>query len=166
MVPWKCWLLRTSHADWDAERVLRTDWTLTEVEATFRELKSSLGLRPIYQSLDRRVSAHLFIAVLAYHALHLIRTRLRAQGIRLSWQSIREELRGWTRVTTTVRTTDGTLITNRQDARPRPEAARIAKAAGLQPRLYRRRMRTGKPETSHNVVPCGAEAEDGQPDSK
>ena len=35
-----------------------------------------------------------------------------------------------------------------------------------QPRLYRRRMRTGKAETSQKVVPSGAEAEDGQPDSK
>ena len=160
------YMLRTSHTDWNAERVLRTYWTLTEVEATFRELKQSLGLRPIHHSLDRRVSAHLFIAVLAYHGVHLIRTRLRAQGIRLSWQSIREELRDWTRVTTTVRTTDGTLITNRQDVRPTPEAARIAKAAGLQPRLYRRRMRTGEPETSQSVVPSGAEAKGGQPGPK
>ena len=136
---------------------------------TLDQLRAALDATPagpIHLSLDRRVPAHLFIAVLAYHAVHLIRARLRAQGIRLRWQSIREELRDWTRVTTTVRTTDGTLITNRQHVRPTPEAARIAKAAGLQPRLYRRRMRTGNPETSQSVVPCGAEAEDGQPDSK
>ena len=54
----------------------------------------------------------------------------------------------------------------RQDVRPTPEAARIAKAAGLQPRLHRRRMRTGKPETSHGVVPSDAEAEDVPPVSK
>ncbi len=157
------YMLRTSHADWDVERVLRTYWTLTAVEATFRELKSSLGLRPLYHRLNARVSAHMLISVLAYHAVHLIRTRLREQGIRLSWQSIREELRDWTRVTTTVRATDGAQITNRQDVRPTPEAARIARAAGLQPRLYRRRMRAGKLERSQNVVPSGAEAQDGQP---
>ena len=140
------YILRTSHADWDPERVLRTYWTLTEVEATFRQLQSELGLRPIHHRADRRVGAHLFIAVLAYHGVHLIRTRLRERGMRLSWQSIRVELRVWTRVTTTLRAADGTLITNRQDVRPTPEAARIAKTAGLQPRLHRQRMRSEKPK--------------------
>ena len=60
--------------------MLRTYWTLTEVESTFRELKSSLGLRPIWHRLDRQISGHLFIAVLAYHAVHLIRTRVKARG--------------------------------------------------------------------------------------
>lgn len=36
----------------------------------FRNLKSDLGLRPIYHQKERRVDAHIFISVLAYHALH------------------------------------------------------------------------------------------------
>ncbi len=47
-----------------------------------------------------------------------------------------------------------------------PEAARIARAAGLQPRLYRRRMRTGKLETSQTVVLSEAQTQDGQPPLK
>ena len=91
------YLLRTSHVEWDAGRVLRTYWELTEVEATFRSLKSELGLRPIWHQLDRRVSTHLFVAVLAYHAVHLLRTRLKARGLHLSWQSIRDRLENWVR---------------------------------------------------------------------
>ena len=74
------YVLRTSHTDWDLDRVLRTYWRLTEIEATFRSLKSELGLRPIWHHKDERVSTHLFIAVLAYHGVHLIRTRLQARG--------------------------------------------------------------------------------------
>ena len=58
-------VLRTSHTDWDAEKILRTYWRLTDLENTFRQLKSKLGLRPIWHSTDARISAHLFITVLA-----------------------------------------------------------------------------------------------------
>ena len=35
-------VLRTSHTDWDAEKILRTYWRLTDLENTFRQLKSEL----------------------------------------------------------------------------------------------------------------------------
>ena len=135
------YVLRTSHTDWDLDRVLRTYWRLTEIEAPFRSLKSELGLRPIWHHKDERVSTHLFIAVLAYHGVHLIRTRLQARGIRLSWQSIRERLSTWVRITTTVRQVNGALIVNRQDVRPSAEVAEISRAAGVEPRIHRVRSR-------------------------
>ena len=88
------------------------------MEATFRSLKSELGLRPIWHHLDRRVSTHLFVAVLAYPAVHLVRTRLKARGVHLSWQSIRDRLANWVRVTTTVQSADGQPVCSRQDVRP------------------------------------------------
>ncbi len=138
------YVLRTSHADWDAERVLRAYWELTEVESTFRSLKSDLGLRPVFHRLDRRVSAHLFVAVLAYHGVHLIRTRLQAHGLHLSWKSIRDRLQNWVRLTTTLQEQGGKLLAIRQDVRPEPEAWQIARAAGLTPRIHRRQMQYAK----------------------
>ena len=44
------YVLRTSHTDWDLERTVRTYWQLTEVEATFRSLKSEMGLWPIWHT--------------------------------------------------------------------------------------------------------------------
>ena len=134
------YVLRTSHADWDPARVLRTYWELTEVEATFRSLKSELGLRPIWHHLDRRVGAHLFVAVLAYHAVHLLRTRLQARGLHLSWPSIRDRLDNWVRVTTTMQAADGQPLCSRQDVRPGAEALVIAQAAGMTVREHRRRL--------------------------
>ena len=43
---------------------------LTEIEAVFRNLKSDLGLRPIYHQKEERIQAHIFVAFLAY-CLHV-----------------------------------------------------------------------------------------------
>lgn len=86
------YVLRTSHTDWDLERVARTYWQLTEIEATFRSLKSEIGLRPIWHAKQDRIRAHVFVAVLAYHGVHLQRYRLGAQGIHDSWETIRRKL--------------------------------------------------------------------------
>ena len=114
---------------------------LTEIEATFRSLKTELGLRPIWHVKHSRIAAHLFLAVLAYHGVHLIRTRLKARDIPLSWDGIRTRLSAWVRMTTTIRETNGRLIVNRQDIRPPAQVAQIARAVGVEPHHHRRRTR-------------------------
>ena len=106
----------------------------------FRQLKSELGLRPIWHSTDARISAHLFITVLAYHAVHLIRTRLRNNDINLRWDSIRNRMDSWQRVTTTQQTPTGQQVVVRQDARPSDEAATIARHANVHVGAYRQRL--------------------------
>ena len=135
------YLLRSSQTDWGTEQIVRTYWRLTEIEATFRSLKTELGLRPIWHVKHSRIAAHLFLAVLAYHAVHLIRTRLKARDIPLSWDGIRTRLRPWVRMTTTIRETNGRLIVNRQDVRPPAQLARMARAVGVEPHHHRRRTR-------------------------
>ena len=70
--------LRSSETDWDEDALWRTYTTLTDVEAVFRSLKSELGLRPIYHHKPRRADGHLFLTVIAYQLVQVIRTRLRA----------------------------------------------------------------------------------------
>ena len=135
------YVLRSSRTDWDTERIVRTYWRLTEIEATFRSLKTELGLRPIWHVKRSRIAAHLFLAVLAYHGVHLIRTRLKARDIPLSWDAVRTRLRPWVRMTTTIRETNGRLIVNRQDVRPPAHLAQIARAVGVEPHHHRRRNR-------------------------
>ena len=136
------YVLRTSHTDWDLERVARTYWQLTEIEATFRSLKSEIGLRPIWHAKRDRIRAHLFIAVLAYHAVHLLGRRLGAHGMHDSWETIRHKLSNRMRLTTTLVTAAGERIECRQDSRPDPQAAALARAVGVQPELHRVRTRT------------------------
>ena len=135
------YLLRSSQTGWGTEQIVRTYWRLTEIEATFRSLKTELGLRPIWHVKHSRIAAHLFLAVLAYHAVHLIRTRLKARDIPLSWDGIRTRLQPWVRMTTTIRETNGGLIVNRQDVRPPAMVAQIARAVGVEPHHHRRRTR-------------------------
>ena len=135
------YLLRSSRTDWDTEQIVRTYWRLTEIEATFRSLKTESGLRPIWHVKRSRIAAHLFLAVLAYHGVHLIRTRLKARDIPLSWDALRSRLRPWVRLTTTVRETNGRLIVNRQDVRPPAHLAQIARTVGVEPYHHRRRTR-------------------------
>ena len=75
------YVLRTSHTDWSVVQVARTYWRLTNIERILRTLLSELGLRPLYHRKDDHIAGHLFISVLAYHAVHLIRSRLKMRGV-------------------------------------------------------------------------------------
>jgi transposase len=76
--------LRTNQDQWDEATLWYTYTLLTDLEAVFRSLKSELGLRPVFHHKTGRISAHLFISVLAYHLVHIIRVQLKACDIPLS----------------------------------------------------------------------------------
>ena len=80
--------LRTNIKDWSEQQLWSTYTLLTEIEATFRSLKTDLGLRPVFHQKEARVTGHLFITLLAYHLVHTLRYQLKQQGIHLSWDSI------------------------------------------------------------------------------
>ena len=125
------YVLRTSLRGWDDERIVRLYWTLSEVEATFRSLKSELGLRPIYHQKKSRVAAHLFISVLAYQAVHLLRTTMRTGGERASWMSIRRRLSTMHRLTTMLTDDRGAEIRVRQNSEPSDSQRRLLAAMGV-----------------------------------
>ena len=125
--------LRTNELTWDAERLWRTYVMLTDLEAVFRSLKSELGLRPVFHRTEGRVDAHLFITVLAYQFVQLIRRRLRAQGIHDRWSTLRERLAGQCRVTTTFRRADGRTLHVRKATRAEPAQLAIIQALGSDP---------------------------------
>ncbi len=85
--------LRTNQLDWDAETLWRTYSMLTDVESVFRSPKSELGLRPVYHRKQVRSDGHLFISVLAYQLVQVIRSRLRAHGETASWNTLRDSCR-------------------------------------------------------------------------
>jgi transposase len=123
--------LRTNEVHWNEQTLWRTYIMLTDLEAVFRALKSELGLRPVYHQKTGRVDAHLFISVLAYHLVHTLRLQLKAQGIHLSWESVRLQLEGQDRVTVILRRDDGKLYHIRKATRPEPRQQIILDALGL-----------------------------------
>ena len=81
-----------------------------DLEPVFRSLKSELGLRPIFHQKEHRSKGHLFITVLAYQLVQVIRRRLGAQGDHSSWPTLRSILAGQQRVTATFRCADGRTL--------------------------------------------------------
>ncbi|MDH3349073.1 MAG: hypothetical protein OEM02_13370 [Desulfobulbaceae bacterium] len=90
---------------------------LTDLESVFRCLKSELGLRPIYHQNTERVSAHLFITLIAYHVVHSIRYRLQKHDIHSRWSTIREQVAGQCRVTISMSVKNGEMVYVRKSTR-------------------------------------------------
>jgi transposase len=110
-------------------------WTtyvmLTEVEASFKSMKSELGLRPIYHQNEDRVTGHLFITLLAYHLVHTLRLQLKNNGIHLSWESIRNIMASQQRVTVSMPTVDQKQIHIRTTTKAEAMQLSLYKALGV-----------------------------------
>ncbi|MGH8760364.1 MAG: IS1634 family transposase [Burkholderiales bacterium] len=125
--------LRTTLVELDNATLWRTYTMLTNLESVFRSLKTDLGLRPVFHRIDRRVEGHLFISVLAYHFVHMLRLQLKAKGIDDSWQTLRETMTTQQRVTATLLRRDGRAVHVRKATRPDPHHHKINAILGLSP---------------------------------
>ena len=127
--------LRSNQTAWTEEKLWRTYMTLTDLEAVFRCFKSDLGLRPIFHHKEERVDSHLFITVLAYQFVQLIRQRLKESDVNFSssWQTLRDILKTQTRVTVSFRRADGKALHVRKATKAEPEQMDIYKALKVNP---------------------------------
>jgi len=118
-----CYVIETTHNQLSASEIWRQYMTLTRVEAAFRDLKTDLGIRPVYHQNAERTQAHLFIGVLAYHLLISIEHTLKSQGDRRDWRTIRTILS--THQRNTVILTDAENIVYHIRVSGRPETAHV-----------------------------------------
>ena len=81
------YLLSSSDPDLTAEEIALGYKNLREAERSFRDLKTTLELRPVFHRLEQRIRAHV---VVCWLALLLIRIAERATGE--SWRRIATEL--------------------------------------------------------------------------
>lgn len=125
--------LRSNETGWSEEQLWRTYMMLTDLEAVFRSLKSELGLRPVYHLKAGRADGHLFISVLAYQCVQLIRRQLKAKGIDQRWTGLRETLSVQRRVTARFAQKDGRTLNVRKATQPEPKLKAIYEALGLHP---------------------------------
>jgi len=123
--------LRSNETDWDEERLWRTYTMLTDLESVFRSLKSELGLRPVFHHKEERSDGHLFITVLAYQCVQVLRTKLQAAGITGSWASLRQILSVQCRVTASLRRRDGRTVHVRKSTVAEPSLRAIYNALGI-----------------------------------
>ena len=125
--------LRSNETSWTPEQLWRTYVTLTDLESVFRSLKSELGLRPIFHHKEARSDGHLFISVLAYQFVQVIRSRLADRGIHDSWHSLRKILRVQRRVTSSFNTRAGRTLNVRKASLPELDLAPLYAALSLDP---------------------------------
>ena len=125
--------LRSNVLDWDADTMWRTYITLTDAEAVFRALKSELGLRPIFHHKQHRADGHLFISVLAYQVVQVLRASMKKAGYHDNWTSLRRILGNLQRTTTTFRRSDSKTLHVRKTATADAEQAAVYQAMGISP---------------------------------
>jgi transposase len=125
--------LRSNETTWDEEKLWSTYTTLTDLEAVIRSLKSELGLRPVFHAKEERVEGHLFITVLAYQFVQVIRKHLKLQGINASWATIRQIMAGQCRITASFLQKDGKAIHIRKATRCEPEQLEIYRTLKINP---------------------------------
>ena len=125
--------LRSNVLDWDADTMWQTYVTLTDAEAVFCSLKPELGLHPIFHHKQHRADGHLFIPVLAYQAVQVLRTPMKKAGYHDNWTSLRRTLSTLQRTTTTFRRRDGKTLHVRKTATTDADQAAIYQAMGIAP---------------------------------
>ena len=123
--------LRTNELRWDAATLWQTYTQLTDLEAVFRSLKSELGLRPVYHHKEDRADGHLFITVLAYQAVQVLRRKLKLQGVNANWTSLREIFAAQQRVTATFTQKDGRTLHVRKTTLAEPKLQSLYTALSL-----------------------------------
>ena len=123
--------LRSNELAWDEAKLWGTYMMLTDLESVFRSLKSELGLRPVFHSKEDRSDGHLFITVLAYQCVQLLRTKLKAAGIHESWAGLRQTLCVQRRVTASLRRSDGRMVHVRKSTVAEPALVAIYEALGV-----------------------------------
>jgi len=87
-----CYVIETTQTELSAKEIWKQYMQLNRVESAFQDLKSELGLRPVYHQTSHRTEAHLFIGVLAYHLLNSIEHVLKTNGDTREWKTIKEIL--------------------------------------------------------------------------
>ena len=115
----------------EAETLWELYMTLLEAEKGFRMLKGTLGLRPNFHQLEKRVDGHIFISVLAYHLLRWVGYRLETAGDLREWRTLRRLLGTHIVATTRLPLEDGREVSIRKPSQPDAEQERVYALLGI-----------------------------------
>jgi len=117
--------IRTSLGDQEESTLWTIYNTLTEIEATFRVLKTDLALRPVFHKHDDNVESHLFLGLIAYQLVATIRYQLKQKGINYDWRNIVRIMNTQKEVTTTMKGKNGKIITIKKCSTPTVQAKQV-----------------------------------------
>ena len=87
----------------------------------------------MYRSKEERIDGHLFITVLAYQCVQVLRLQLKAAGLNACWSTLRDTLSVQRRVTAGFRQRDGRTLNVRKSTVAEPDLMDIYRLLGLNP---------------------------------
>lgn len=131
------YFLRTNLTHLEAKDLWQLYNTLRSVEDAFRFMKSSLGLRPVYHQLERRVDGHLWITIIAYHLIQQCLYQLKQKGIQYEWRTVRKIMRSRVRVTMKAKSAEDKTLHHRSTTKAEGEQVDIYRALGLSSSILR-----------------------------
>ena len=127
-----CYVLRTDERTLDEHQLWQLYISLTRAEDGFKALKSNLGLRPNRHQLERRVEAHVFICILAYHLLRNILFTLEQKADHRNWDTLKRILQTHCYTTMLLPTTSGSIHRIRKAGQPEECHKSLYRALGVQ----------------------------------
>jgi transposase len=133
------YFLRSNIKEFDTEMFWRIYNTLTEIEATFRQLKTELNIRPIFHQKDYNSMAHIFMGVLAYSLVNTIRHQLKQKNITHEWRNIIRIMNTQKLITTTMTNSKGKRIAIRKCSKPGVKCEEIYNALNYKMRPFFRK---------------------------
>jgi len=108
------YFLRTNQTGKDGSELWQKYMLQCNVEQAFKEIKSDLGVRPVYHHKEDRVDAHVFVAFMSYCLQVTLRHRLRASACGLTSQAVLETMSRIQMLDVSFETLDGrTLLMQR-----------------------------------------------------
>jgi transposase len=84
--------IQTSEKDLSAEKILEAHHTLWRIEESFKIMKSTLEVRPVFHWTEDRIKGHFVICFLAFLLERTLEFKLKSAAIQASPQKIREAL--------------------------------------------------------------------------
>ncbi len=130
------YFIRTSLPKSDETTLWTIYNTLTEIEATFRVLKTDLSLRPVFHKNDENIESHLFLGLLAYQVVATIRYQLKQKGIHYDWRNVVRIMNTQKEVTSLIETKNGKTIILKKCSTPKVEAKKIYNALNFKQNPY------------------------------
>jgi transposase len=133
------YFIRTSKIDLEETDIWMIYNTLTQIEATFRTLKTDLAIRPVHHQKDQNTEAHIFLGVLAYQVVATIRHQLKTKNINDSWQTIVMKMNTQKSVVTSLMDAENKKIVIKTCSQPSSDAKAIYKALNYKNEAFQRK---------------------------
>ena len=115
------YLLRSNLVGEDPAVLWERYMQLTQIEAAFKNMKSDLGIRPVYHQLEHRMEAHIFVAFLAYCLMVTLKNRLEVHAPGLTAKAVLEKMAKIQMIDVSLPTTDGRRLVMPRYTEPEPE---------------------------------------------